>query len=227
MLELTRQGDVFLLRLDAGENRFTPELVAEASRALDQVEEAGAPKALVTTGSGHFYSNGLDLSYLVGAERRAADAYLASVLDLMARVLVFPAFTVAAVNGHAFGAGGQLALAHDLRVMRTGRGYLCMPEIDMGASLHPGMTALLEARLPPQTAHEMIVTGRRYPAEEALARGIVEHAVPEAEVVPRALALAAELAAKAKPAMAQLKRGLYAPVLEALRIPLSQALAAL
>ncbi len=49
-------------------------------------------------------------------------SYIASVLEVMARVLVFPAFTVAAMNGHAFGAGAQIALAHDQRVMRADRG---------------------------------------------------------------------------------------------------------
>jgi enoyl-CoA hydratase/carnithine racemase len=86
------------------------------------------------------------------------NGYVSSVLAIMKRVLVFPAYTVAAVNGHAFGAGAQIALAHDARVMRTGRGYFCMPEIDMKAYLHPGMTAIIQARLPHQSAHELIVT---------------------------------------------------------------------
>jgi len=85
----------------------------------------------------------------------------------MARLLIFPAVTVAAINGHAFGAGAQLTLTHDYRVMRTERSYWCMPEIDLGAPLHPGMTALIKARLPHQTAHELIVTGNRYSAQSA------------------------------------------------------------
>ena len=132
-------------------------------------------------------------------------------------VLVFPAITVAAMNGHAFGAGGQLALAHDYRVMRLERGYFCMPEIDMRAPLHPGMTAILQARLPRQTCHEVIATGKRYTAEEARARRIVDRAAPEEEVLPKAVRMAAELASKADPAMRVLKRGMYQETLEALR----------
>ena len=82
------------------------------------------------------------------------------------RVLVFPAYTVAAVNGHAFGAGAQIALAHDARVMRSGRGFFCMPEIDMKAHLHPGMTAIIQARLPHQSAHEVIVDRDALPGGE-------------------------------------------------------------
>jgi Delta3-Delta2-enoyl-CoA isomerase len=125
-------------------------------------------------------------------------------------------FTVAAINGHAFGAGAQLAVAHDLRLMRSEKGFWCMPEIDMGVPLHPGMAAVLQARIPRQTVHQLIVTGKRYGAEEAVAARIVDRAVPEATLVPDAIAAATAMAAKACPAMGRLKRGLYAEVLAAM-----------
>src|SRR5687767_10793408 len=128
MLDCTRDGDVFVLRLDAGENRFTPDLMDAWHRALDQVEQAGAPAALVTTGTGKFYSNGLDLDVMMAGD---ANAYLSRVLGILGRILTFPAPTVAAVNGHAFGAGALLMLAHDVRLMRSDRGFFCMPEVDM------------------------------------------------------------------------------------------------
>lgn len=214
MPDLDRHGDVFVLRMDGGENRFLPETIAAWHAALDEVEKAPAPKALVTIGSGKFYSNGLDLDHM--AKCGDISAYVSSVLAIMKRVLVFPAYTVAALNGHAFGAGAQVALAHDARVMRTGRGFFCMPEIDMKAFLHPGMTAIIQARLPHQSAHELIVTGMRYPAERALERRIVDRVVSEEELLPTAIAMAAEWAAKADPIMGVLKRDMYPRVLAAL-----------
>jgi enoyl-CoA hydratase/carnithine racemase len=217
MIDLQRQGDVFVLRFDAPENRFRPEGLDAWNAALDRVEAAGSPAALVTTGTGKFYSNGLDLEWLLAAATPAErETYIPRVLALMARVLTFPTITVAAINGHAFGAGAQLSLAHDYRVMRTERGYWCMPEIDMKAPLHPGMTAIIQARVPRQTAHELIVTGTRYGAEAALAKRIVDRAVAESELLPTAVALAQELAAKADPAMRLLKQGLYPEALAAL-----------
>ena len=217
MIDLARHGDVFVLRFDAPENRFRPDNIAAWNTALDRVEEAGSPAALVTTGTGKFYSNGLDLEWLFAkasdADRRS---YIPDVLALMARVLTFPAITVAAINGHAFGAGAQLSLAHDYRIMRSERGYWCMPEIDMKAPLHPGMTALIQARVPKQTAHELIVTGTRYAAEAALAKRIVDQVASENELLSRAIALAASLASKADPAMRLLKTGMYPRALEAL-----------
>ncbi len=232
MIDLARQGDVFVLRFDAPENRFRPENVAAWNAALDQVEKAGNPAALVTTGTGKFYSNGLDLEWLLTqATEPERGTYIPSVLALMARVLTFPTITVAAINGHAFGAGAQLSLAHDYRVMRSERGYWCMPEIDMKAPLHPGMTALIQARVPKQTAHELIVTGTRYSAEAALAKRIVDQVVPEDELLPRATEMAAGLASKADPAMRLLKTGMYPRALAALSLGMeavgeSQVLAA-
>ena len=164
-IELKREGDVFVLRFEDGENRFRPENLAEWHAALDEVEGAGSPASLVTTGAGKFYSNGLDLEWMLSQEDpEIRNGYVPKVLALMARVLTFPTITVAAINGHAFGAGAQISLGHDYRVMRADRGYWCMPEIDMKAPLHPGMTAIIQARVPNQTAHEVIVTGTRYGA---------------------------------------------------------------
>jgi len=221
MIELRRMQDVFVLTMDDGENRFLPERLRRWHQLLDEVEAAGKPAALVTTGTGKFYSNGLDLDWLLGEGKEQAESYVPSVLRLIARVLTFPAITVAAVNGHAFGAGAQLAIAHDYRVMRADRGYFCMPEVDMGIPLHPGMTAVLQARLPHQTAHEVLATGRRYGGADALERRIVDHVAAEAEVVARAIEIAQPLAVKAHPVMRTIKEGLYPRALEALALPMS------
>lgn len=215
MLELDQQGEVWVLRVDEGENRFSAEVIRRWNELLDEAEAAPAPKGLVTTGSGKFYSNGLDLDYLQSGEVDSAE-YLGSVLAIMSRILTFPAITVAAMNGHAFGAGAQVALAHDYRVMRRDRGYFCMPEIDLGMSLHPGMTALIQARLPVQTAHEVIATGTRYSGELALERRIVDRLEDEAAVVSSAVEWAASLAAKASPVMTRLKAEMYPQVVAAL-----------
>ncbi len=215
MWTLEKQGEVFVLRMNAGENRFGSEAIRRWNELLDEVEAAAGPKALVTTGAGKFYSNGLDLDYMQSGEVEPG-AYVESVLAIMSRLLTFPAITVAAMNGHAFGAGAQIALAHDYRIMRKDRGYFCMPEIDLGMHLHPGMTALIQARLPIQTAHEVIATGTRYSAELALDRSIVDRVEDEASVVSSAVELATGFAAKAAPVMSRLKGEMYPQVLEAM-----------
>lgn len=216
MIDLERDGEVFVLRMRDGENRFGREWLAAMHRALDEVAGAEGPAALVTTGEGKFYSNGLALDALAGQGANAIAAYLREVHALFARVLAFPRITVAAINGHAFAGGLMLALAHDFRLMRADRGYACLPEVDLRLALQPGMTAIIAGRLPKQTAHEMIVTGRRYGGADARALGIVGDALPEAELLPRAIAIAREGAAKDPKTVAALKRGLYGETLRVL-----------
>jgi len=121
-----------------------------------------------------------------------------------------------------------LEIAHDFRAMRADRGYFCFPEIDLGTGLPltPGMYALLAARLSPATAHEALITGRRYDATEAVARQMVHEALREAEVLPRAIEIARGLASKDRATMAALKRGMFASALEALSQPVPEFLAA-
>lgn len=230
-MELTRDGDVFVLRLTDGDNRFNDGSVAEWNAVLDEVEASEGPAALVTTGTGKFYSNGLDLDALMaredtsgpgpsgpGAEgaRSGDGAFIPDVIRLFGRMLRLPVITVAAVNGHAFAAGMMMALAHDLRVTRADRGFWCLPEADLGMPLADGMNDLIVAKLAPQVAHEAIMTARRYGGDEAAARGIADEAVAEDEVLPRAVALAAEHATKDRGAVVALRTRLHADLIATL-----------
>lgn len=215
MPTLERHDDVFVLDLGAGENRFHPDWVAAVDARLDEVAGAEGPRALVTTATGKFWSNGLDLDWLTGNADQLP-GYLASVHALLGRMLSLPVITVAAVQGHAFAAGAMLTLAHDFRVMRADRGFWCLPEVDINIPFTPGMAALIQSRLSRRFAHEAMLTGRRYGGTDAQAAGIVDHAVPEAAVVPTALTLARELAGKAGETLGAIKTGMYRAVLEAL-----------
>jgi len=175
--------------------------------ALDEVEAVEGPCALVTTGSGKFFSNGLDLDWLGAGE--GTEGFLDDVHRLLGRVLGLNVYTVAAINGHAFAGGAMLASAHDRAVMRQDRGYWCLPEVDLGLPLTPEMHAVLAAHLPPATLAEAALTGRRYPGSEAVAAGIAAEAVPEDAVVARAVEIAAELASKDRGVLRAHKRLLY------------------
>ncbi|MEX1254399.1 MAG: enoyl-CoA hydratase/isomerase family protein [Dehalococcoidia bacterium] len=226
MFDLQRDGAVFVLRMKGGENRLNRQFVDDFNRALDVVEASEGEAALVTTGEERFYSNGLDLAWLATAGRETFAPFLEDVHALFARLLASPVATVAAINGHAFAAGAMLALAHDFRVMREDRGFVCLPEVDLatGQPLTPGMYAVLQAKLSPAVLHEMLVTGRRYGGTDAAALGIVTEAVPEADVLPRAIEVARGLAAKHRPTMAAIRAGLYESALATLRQPVSDSI---
>jgi Delta3-Delta2-enoyl-CoA isomerase len=214
MPTLNREGDVYVLDLGDGENRFHPDWLADVGTALDEVERAPAP--LVTTAGGRIYSNGLDLDWL-GQHGDQLATYVAEVQGLLARVLAFPVPTVAAIPGHAFAAGAMLALANDFRVMRADRGFFCLPEVDIDIPFTPGMAALIQSRLTPATAHEAMTTGRRYGGTDAAAAGLVDAAVAADEVLPHALERARALTGKNPQTLAAIKKQMYTGPLAALR----------
>ena len=215
MPNLDRRGDVFVLDLGDDENRFNPSWLDSVDECLDQIEQAARPRALVTTATGKFWSNGLDLEWM-GTHMDEIGPFVERVHGLFARVLAMGCVTVAAIQGHAFAAAAMLALAHDYRVMRADRGYFCFPEVDINIPFTPGMSALIQARLPVQVAHEAMTTGRRFGGTEAQRLGIVDVAVDADAVVDRAIALASGLADKDPTTLATIKERMYGDVLRVL-----------
>ncbi|WP_333756017.1 enoyl-CoA hydratase-related protein [Streptomyces sp. IBSBF 3352] len=216
MPSLDRQENVFVLDLGDGENRFHPDWIAAFGAALDEVEKADGPRALVTAATGKFWSNGLDLEWLTAHADDYHD-YVVSVHRLFARVLSLPLVTVAALQGHTFAAGAMLSLAHDFRVMRADRGYWCLPEADINIPFTPGMSALIQSRLTPRTAHEAMITARRYGGADAASAGVVDRAVPEDAVRSAAIELAQAQVNKAGDTVGTIKSRMYGPVLSTLR----------
>jgi enoyl-CoA hydratase/carnithine racemase len=215
----THHDAVTVLNLGDDENRFSPDWLDSVDAALDEIE-SGEPTALVTTASGKFYSNGLDLDWLA-ANGEKAQWYVDRVHGLFARVLALPVPTVAAINGHAFGAGAMLALAHDFRVMRTDRGFFCLPEVDIRIPFTPGMAALVQAKTTPRTATAAMTTGRRFGGPDALAAGIVDATAEESALLTSAVGMAAPLVGKDPGTLGTIKSTMYATALDALTSPKS------
>ncbi len=215
MASLERDGDVWILDLGDGDNRFDPTTVTEVGAALDEVAASAAPGALVTTASGKIWSNGLDLDVLAAAGDGFVD-YVQSVQALLARLLRLPVPTVAAIQGHAFAAGAMCALAHDVRVMRADRGYLCLPEVDLGMPFSDGMAALISSSLPQPVLHRMAVLGERIPGPEAVALGAADAAVALDDVRDEALGRARALSGKPGATLVTLRRTFYGRAIELL-----------
>jgi len=218
MPSLTRNDAIFVLDLGDGENRFNPDSLDAVEGYLDEAEAAPTPRALVTAATGKIWSNGLDLEWM-GAHGDEAMPFVSRVHALLARVLELSVPSVAALQGHTFAAGAMLALAHDQRVMRADRGFFCLPEIDINIPFTPGMSSLIAARLPGDTAHESMTTGRRYGGSDAAVAGIVDEAIGAADVLPRAIERAASLADKNPDTLRTIKQRLYSDTLRALRAP--------
>ena len=199
------------------ENRFGPAWLDATEKLLDDVAASSA-KALVITATGKFFTNGLDTDF-VFANASELPAYLDRVHALYAKVLTLPVPTVAAINGHAFGAGAMLALCADYRLMRTERGFWSLPEAALNMPFPRGMAGLLTTRLPDHTATEAMLTSRRYGADDAVSAGIVDEAVPVDDLLARARAVATERSGLAGANLATIKRALRFLLLDDLAAP--------
>jgi len=202
LVRLEREGEVFVLTLAAGENRWNTTLVREIGAALDEVEASDGPAALVTASDdAKFFSNGLDLEWITsrhehpGGDRKV---FAREAMALFGRVITLPVPTVCAVNGHAFGAGFMIALCHDVRVMRADRGFLCANEVELGFAIPEPELALFRHKMPMNAFHETVVLARRWTGPEALATGIVQHLADADAVRATAVETAAGLARLAR-----------------------------
>jgi enoyl-CoA hydratase/carnithine racemase len=204
-LEVEREGHVVVARWRDGENRLNLESVAALEELLADLEGTEGPAALVLTGEGKFFSNGLDLERFQATPDELGQT-IARFHVLLGRLYVLPAYTVVAINGHAFAGGAMLTCAFDHRVMRAGRGYWCLNEAEIGLPLTRQMAAAVLGRLPRPAALEAMLTARRYGADDAVASGIVEEAAPLERLVEVAVAHATTVATKDRSVVAAHKR---------------------
>ncbi|MCW5829709.1 MAG: enoyl-CoA hydratase/isomerase family protein [Deltaproteobacteria bacterium] len=214
---LERQGHLAVLTLNRPDNRnaMTVELLDAFRTRVAEVKGDNAVRVLIVTGSGKNFCSGADFkatadlmtrSGMAGTPgmRESAKWVYGSFLALLE--LDIP--VIAAMNGHAIGGGLGLALACDLRVAavsaRIGANFVRL-------GLHPGMAVsyLLPRLTGLPIAAELLFTGRIINGDEAARFGLVNYAVPEAEVMDRAKALATEIAACAPYAVRLTKRSLY------------------
>ncbi len=198
MITIDRQDEIFVLTMDAGENRWNTNFVREFDSRLDEVVASTGPAALVTTSAnGKFFSNGLDLDWRRsdgdgdGGEKAV---FAQEFMALMARLITFPVPTVCAVNGHGFGAGFMLALCHDVRMMRADRGFLCANEIALGMRIPDEELALFRHKMSGSAFFDTVQLARRWTGPDAQAAGFVAATATAEELFDVAMAEARRLA---------------------------------
>jgi len=190
-------------------NALTEQLALALRREVARVAETDSARALIVTGNGSAFCAGADLGALgaeattPAAKREVLVDYYRAFLDL--RELRLP--TIAAVNGAAIGAGLNLALCCDLRIVADDA-RLAAPFVRLG--IHPGggATWMLTRLVGPAAAKEMLLLGRPIDAQRAYQIGLANRVVPAPALQGEALEWAAALAALPRPVLRNLKRTL-------------------
>ena len=215
-MELTTEGPVRLLRLDEPDQVLNDRTVTELLTALDDVEGEEGPAALVMTGAGKSFHQGLDLPFVLGLGEESPQ-FLKRVHALFGRLLRLPLPTFAAINGHAQAGGAMLATCADVRIMRADRGWFRLPEVELGLPFTVVMNDLLASRIPQPARHRAMVLGQRMGGADAAAAGVVDQAVEGDDgALDAAMAQAADAARFRGPVIAAIRCSLYADLLDSI-----------
>jgi Delta3-Delta2-enoyl-CoA isomerase len=189
--------------------------IDDFNAALDMLNAAAGPACLIITGQDKTFSTGFQLDDFFSGDTALRSEMFRQSIRLLGRIAALPLPTAAAMNGHAFGFGALLALGCDWRVMRSDRGFFCLPELDLKVAIPRAMMELLKLKLRHDVLRDMLFTGRRVDAQEACRLGIVDAACPLAELMVRAQDMVRPLADKDRATLGDMKRELYRQFLEA------------
>ncbi|MBN1209312.1 MAG: enoyl-CoA hydratase/isomerase family protein [Myxococcaceae bacterium] len=204
------QGGQALVTIDRprARNALSPAVVQGLMEALSRAEADPEARVVVLTGAGEkVFCAGGDLGQLGEGGFLATHEGRRTYATLLTRLQGCRKPTVARVNGHALAGGLGLVLACDLAVAAE-HAEFGTPEIDVG--LFPMMMmALLQRHVGRKRALELVMTGDRLPAREALALGLINRVVPAAELDAAVGALAGKLAGKSQAILALGKRAFF------------------
>jgi enoyl-CoA hydratase/carnithine racemase len=212
VIDVERQKDVVILRLDHGKvHALDDVLLGQLAERLDEVERSDA-RALVLTATGGVFSAGVDLQKVLDGGPGYLERSLPLLISTFVRLFSYPRPVVAALNGAAIAGGCILACACDRRIVVEG-GRIGASELMVGVPFPVSALEILRWACGDRT-EEVVLTGKLYGADEAVAVGLAHEIVTPFDLLDRAVAVAAELGAIAPEAYRLAKAQLRRPAVE-------------
>jgi enoyl-CoA hydratase/carnithine racemase len=194
LIEISRdEPHVAVLRLNRPEarNALSPEVMDRLIAELEQLDPGPETRCIVIAGSEKVFAAGADIKAM--SERSFAEALTHPSSSFWRRLAALKTPTIAAVSGYALGGGCELALACDM-IVASETAVFGQPEITLGIIPGGGGTQRLARVIGKQRAMELVLTGRRLDAAEALELGLVNRVTEGKDWLKQALALAHEVA---------------------------------
>ena len=195
LVETSIDDHVALCRLNRPEarNALSPELMADLAEQLERFDADTEVRCIVIAGSDDVFAAGADIRAL--SERQFQDALFHPAAAFWKRVAECRTPLIAAVSGFALGGGCELALICDM-IVASETAEFGQPEITLGIIPGGGGTQRLARAVGKQRAMELVLTGRRFDAEEAARMGIVNQVTGKRDWLSAALELAARVASR-------------------------------
>jgi len=174
-LELEKKESVAVIKMNNGKNTQDLGFARTMNSLLEEVIEDSEATALVIISTDEKnWSQGIDLEWMNPAPQEDVREFFVVLDQVYSKLMLMPVPTIAAISGHAFGAGAFLATACDYRFMNAHRGFFCFPEIDLKMDFLPGVFSMMVHKLPGFKLPDLIYTGKRATAEELEKFFIVE-----------------------------------------------------
>lgn len=206
LISIDRHDRITVIRLDRPPaNAFCMELGRELEAALDAdaVREADA---LVLTGTGPFFSGGLDLKRVPTYSTREQEDFLGILNRAIGRLYTWPTPVVGAINGHAVAGAFVVALATDYRVGPLGDAQFGLTEARVGIPFPAVPMIILQAECSPQDVRYSALYARTFGPDEARRRGILDELRPPGDVLSRAIEVARDMATMPADSYGRIKR---------------------
>lgn len=190
-------------------NGLNPEFVRELDQALDEINGNSDIKSLVITGEVEkYFCTGMDLEWANQNMHNISDL-LFMMTSLFNKILLFPLPTIACINGHAYGGGAVLSFLLDYRFMRQDKGFIKIPAVNLDIAFPFSMMKIVEKVVSPTIARDMILTGRRFNAQEALKEKLVDNIFEKEELLPKSIEFARDLGKLSNKTYSYLKMTMY------------------
>ena len=202
-LRIVAEGRVSVVTVNRPDvlNALNTALLEELLATLEDLGSDPTCGVIVVTGAGdRAFIAGADIKEMDGKTPLEARDYSELGQEIAHKLETMRKPTIAAVNGYALGGGCEIALACDVRLASENARF-GQPEINLGIIPGWGGTQRLARATNIGYAKELILTGRMVDAAEALERGLVQHVYPSAELMPRVMELAQQMASKSPVAL--------------------------
>jgi enoyl-CoA hydratase len=185
-------------------NAFTLEFAEEFAERFSAVLKTDS-KALVVTGSGDFFSGGLDLRLVPNYSLQRQRTFLELLNRMIGALYACPLPVVAAVNGHAIAGAFVLALSADYRIGPSGDSRFGLTEARAGIPFPAVPAVVVQAELSPPDVRYTTLYARNFGPSEAVARGLLDELQPPGKVLERAIYVARDLASMPAGAYSRIK----------------------
>ena len=188
-------------------NAYNIQMRDDLSQALSAV--AGDPDvaALLMTGEGRAFCSGADLTEFGTAPSQVVARQVRWQRDVWGQILGLDQPVVCAVHGYCIGSGLEIAMMCDVRIAARDTVF-AMPEVQLGMIPAAGGSQTLPRSAGTSRALDLLLTGRRLDAQEALALGLITRVADAGELPEAGMDLAQKLASAPRPAMAAAKKAL-------------------